>query len=149
VATADHSPLVLPGAPALPRAPARRPLLLDVNPASLAIQSAGGYAERLLDKNAPIPIEKMRVFTTARDNQARVEIDCCRGESRRYADNEPLGTLVLEDLPPRPRGDLRIEVSFRVDVDGILHVSATDQVSGMRREAHLHVLGAPVEEPLP
>jgi molecular chaperone DnaK (HSP70) len=120
--------------------------LLDVNPASLSIQSVGGYAERLLDKNAPIPIEKTRVFTTARDHQTRVEIDCCRGEGRRYSDNEPLGTLVLEDLPPRQRGDVQIEVSFRVDADGILHVSATDQTSGMRREARLQVLGAPVEE---
>jgi molecular chaperone DnaK len=100
----------------------------------------------LLDKNSPIPIEKSRVFTTVRDNQTRVEIDCCRGESRRYADNEPLGTLVLEDLPPQPRGGVQIEVSFRVDVDGILHVSATDQTSGQRREARLNVLGAPVEE---
>ena len=90
-----------------------------------------------------------RVFTTARDNQTRVEIDCCRGEARRYTDNEPLGTLVLEDLPPRPRGDLQIEVSFRVDADGILHVSASDQGSGMRQEAHLQVLGAPVEDARP
>jgi molecular chaperone DnaK len=145
VATADHSPLAAPGA-APPDTPAKRPILLDVNPASLSIQSAGGYAERLLDKNAPIPIEKTRVFTTARDHQTRVEIDCCRGEGRRYSDNEPLGTLVLQDLPPRQRGDVQIEVSFRVDADGILHVSATDQTSGMRREARLQVLGAPVEE---
>ena len=148
VATTDHSSLVA-GDLLLPHADAaaRRPILLDVNPASLAIQSAGGFAERLLDKNAPIPIEKTRVFTTARDNQTRVEIDCCRGEARRYTDNEPLGTIILEDLPPRPRGDLQIEVSFRVDADGILHVSASDQVSGMRQEAHLQVLGAPVEDP--
>jgi len=148
VATTDHSSLVA-GDLLLPHADAaaRRPILLDVNPASLAIQSAGGFAERLLDKNAPIPIEKTRVFTTARDNQTRVEIDCCRGEARRYTDNEPLGTIILEDLPPRPRGDLQIEVSFRVDADGILHVNASDQVSGMRQEAHLQVLGAPVEDP--
>jgi molecular chaperone DnaK len=101
----------------------------------------------LLDKNAPIPIEKTRVFTTARDHQTRVEIGCCRGESRRYADNEPLGTLVLENLPPRLRGEVQIAVCFRIDVDGILHVSATDQTSGVRREARLHVLGAPVGGP--
>ena len=142
VATPHHSPLSAPLPPAA--SPAKRPILLDVNPASLSIQSVGGYAERILDKNAPIPIEKTRVFTTARDNQVRVEIDCCRGEARRYAENEPLGTLVLEDLPPRQRGDVQIEVSFRVDADGILHVSATDQASGMRREASLQILGAPV-----
>ncbi len=123
----------------------KRPVLLDVNPATLSIQTAGGFAERLLEKNSPIPIERSRVFTTARDGQTRVEIDCCRGESRRYAENEPLGKLVLENLPAKPRGDLKIEVSFRVDPDGILHVSAADAESGARQEAHLVVLGAPVE----
>jgi molecular chaperone DnaK len=123
-------------------------VLLDVNPATLAIQTAGGFTERLLDKNAPIPIEKVRVFTTARDNQSRVEIDCCRGENRRYTENEPLGTLLLENLAPAKRGELKIEVSFRVDSDGILHVRALDQASGAKQEAHLQVLGAPtVEEP--
>jgi len=77
------------------------------------------------------------VFTTARDNQTRVEIDCCRGEARRYTENEPLGTLLLENLTPKPRGELKIEVSFRVDADGILHVRAADQASGTSREAHL------------
>ena len=125
------------------REPLQRPILLDVNPSTLAIQTAGGYAERLLEKNAPIPIERTRVFTTARDSQTRVEIDCCRGESRRFGENEPLGKLVLEALPARPRGDVKIEVSFRVDADGILHVRAADAESGARQEASLQVLGAP------
>ncbi len=142
VATAGHSSLAQ-GNVQLPVGQAKRPVLLDVNPATLAIQTAGGFTDRLLDKNAPIPIEKTRVFTTARDSQTRVEIDCCRGENRRYTENEPLGTLILESLPEKPRGDLRIEVSFRVDADGILHVSASDQASGQRQEAHLQVFGAP------
>ena len=145
VLTEGHSPLLFGGA-AMPKEPLKRPVLLDVNPSTLSIQTSGGYAERLLDKNAPIPIEKTRVFTTSRDNQTRVSIDCCRGESRRYADNEPLGTLVLDPLPPKPRGDLRIEVSFRVDADGILHVRASDADSGARQEAKLEVLGAPLAE---
>ena len=128
------------------RSMAKRPVLLDVNPATLAIQTAGGFTERLLDKNAPIPIERTRIFTTSRDNQTRVEIDCCRGEKRRYAENEPLGTLLLDGLEARPRGDLKIEVQFRVDADGILHVRASDLASGQRQEAHLQVLGAPVDE---
>jgi molecular chaperone DnaK len=86
------------------------------------------------------------VFSTARDNQTRVEIDCCRGEARKYAENEPLGTLVLENLEPKPRGEVNIEVSFRVDADGILHVKALDQASGLRQEAHLQVLGAPTDD---
>ncbi|HEY0251937.1 MAG TPA: Hsp70 family protein, partial [Kofleriaceae bacterium] len=141
VVTQAHSPLLHGGAK--PQTNLARPILLDVNPSTLAIQTAGGYAERLLDKNAPIPIERSRVFTTARDNQTRVEIDCCRGESRRYAENEPLGKLVLDALPPKPRGDLKIEVAFRVDADGILQVSATDVDSGQRQEASLNVIGAP------
>jgi len=142
VATAGHSSLAT-GNRTLPMGVAKRPVLLDVNPATLAVHTAGGFTERLLDKNAPIPIERTRVFTTARDNQQRVEIDCCRGENRKYVENEPLGTLVLEDLPAKARGDLKIEVSFRVDADGILHVRALDQQSGVRQEAHLQVLGAP------
>ncbi len=142
VATAGHSSLAK-GNRTLPMGVAKRPVLLDVNPATLAVQTAGGFTERLLDKNAPIPIERTRVFTTARDNQQRVEIDCCRGENRKYVENEPLGTLVLEDLPAKARGDLKIEVSFRVDADGILHVKALDQQSGARQEAHLQVFGAP------
>src|SRR5262249_54764477 len=142
-----HSPLAQ-GAVALPETTVKRPVLLDVNPATLAIHTAGGFTERLLDKNAPIPIERTRVFTTSRDNQTRVEIDCCRGEARRSTENEPLGTLRLDDLPPRPRGDVQIEVQFRVDADGILHVRASDRASGKAQEAHLQVLGAPVEAPV-
>jgi molecular chaperone DnaK len=141
VVTDAYSPLTAPTAPV--RAPVARPVLLDVNPSTLAIQTAGGFVERLLDKNAPIPIERSRVFTTLRDNQTRVEIDCCRGESRRFTENEPLGKLVLDQLPPKPRGDVKIEVSFRVDADGILHVRAADPESGVRQEASLHVIGAP------
>jgi len=141
VLTDAHSPLIYGGGK--PQTALVRPVLLDVNPSTLAIQTTGGFAEKLLDKNAPIPIERSRVFTTARDNQTRVEIDCCRGESRRYAENEPLGKLVLEELPAKPRGDLKIEVSFRVDADGILHVAASDVDSGQKQEAVLHVIGAP------
>ena len=128
-----------------PNTPLPRPLLLDVTPATLSIATAGGYTERILEKNAPIPIERTKLFTTARDNQTRVVIDCCRGESRRFSENEPLGTLVLEELPARPRGAVKIEVTFRVDTDGILHVRARDAVTGVAQEAMLSVLGAPVE----
>ena len=140
VATSAHSNL---GGGHLGQGQAKRPILMDVNPATLAIQTAGGFTERLLDKNSPIPIERTRVFTTSRDNQTRVEIDCCRGENRRYAENEPLGTLLLEGLPAMRRGELKIEVTFRVDADGILHVAAADQTTGQRQEAYLQVFGAP------
>ncbi len=142
VPTTALSPLALAGRQVALTAPAR-PLLLDVTPASLAIQTAGGFTEMLLEKNLPIPIERCRTFTTLRDNQTRVEIHCCRGEAKRYVDNEPLGMLVLDDLPELRRGELRIEVTFRVDTDGILHVRARDTASGVKREARLSILGAP------
>ena len=124
----------------------KRPLLLDVTPATLSIQTAGGYTERLLEKNAPIPIERSKMFTTAHSNQERVVIECCRGESRRFDENEPLGTLVLDELPPSPRGELQIEVTFRVDTDGILHVRARDKKTGKNQEVQLNVIGAPVAD---
>nr|MBA3463649.1 Hsp70 family protein [Deltaproteobacteria bacterium] len=81
VATKSHSHLISSGSVVLPQTQAKRPILMDVNPATLAIHTAGGFTERLLEKNSPIPIERTRVFTTSRDNQTRVEIDCCRGEN--------------------------------------------------------------------
>ena len=122
-----------------------RPILLDVTPASLSVATAGGYVDKILQKNAPIPIERTKLFTTARDNQSRVVIDCCRGEKSRFLDNENLGTLVLEDLPPGPRGEMEIAVTFRVDSDGILHVRACDKRTGKEQSARLNILGAPVE----
>jgi molecular chaperone DnaK len=134
----------LVGVPAAP-APAdvHRPLLLDVTPATLGIATAGGYCEKLIEKNAPIPIERSKVFTTARDGQTKVLIDVCRGEARRYGENEPLGELVLDGLPAQRRGDVKIEVTFRVDTDGILRVRARDVATGAAQEATLTVLGAP------
>jgi molecular chaperone DnaK len=134
---------VMMGGTHLPATAMSRPLLLDVNPSTLAIQTAGGFTEILLEKNSPIPIERTRVFSTVRDRQSRVEIDCCRGEARRYIENEPLGTLVLENLPEKQRGELQVEVTFRVDTDGILHVRARDAQSGAEQKANLSVIGAP------
>jgi len=134
------------GAHAAQQMTAVRPLLMDVNPATLRIATAGGWSESILDKNAPIPIERTKVFTTAHDNQTRVIIDCGRGEERKFVDNEALGTLQLDGLKPRLRGESQIEVTFRVDADGILHVRAHDKVTGTKAEARLNVLGAPVAE---
>lgn len=133
--------------PASPGGPDRSPpraLLLDVNPATLGVATAGGFADILLEKNAPIPIEHSKVFTTARDFQTRVVIECCRGEARRYDENEPLGTLVLDGLESGRRGETRVEVTFRIDTDGILNVRARDLRTGREQEATLNVLGAPV-----
>jgi molecular chaperone DnaK len=127
--------------PVAPADAPRRPLLLDVTPATLSVATAGGYVERILEKNAPIPIERTKVFSTAHDNQTRVAIECCRGEASRYDKNEPLGRLTLEDLQPLPRGAAQIEVTFRVDTDGILHVRARDKRTGRDQHITLNVLG--------
>ncbi|MEZ4366656.1 MAG: Hsp70 family protein [Kofleriaceae bacterium] len=145
-ATSPLDPVVAAGGAAVATGPLVRPLLLDVAPASLGLQTVGGYVEVVLAKNAPIPIERTRGFSTANDDQTRVAIDCCRGESRRYADNEPLGSLELLDLAPRPRGEVTIDVTFRIDPDGILHVRAADAATGVAQATRLSLLGAPTED---
>ncbi len=119
-------------------------LLLDVMPETLRIATTGGYSEAFLEKNSPIPIERTSVFTTAQDDQTRVVIQCCRGTARKVEDNEILGTLVLEDIPAATRGDAKIEVTFRVDPDCILHVRAIDLRTDQEVQAKLNVVGAPV-----
>jgi molecular chaperone DnaK len=119
-------------------------LLLDVTPATLGVATAGGYVDRILDRNSPIPIERSKMFTTAHDHQTRVVVECCRGEGKRFENNELLGSLILEDLPRRARGEVQIEVTFRVDTDGILHVRARDVRTGTEQQARLDVIGAPV-----
>ncbi len=118
-------------------------LLLDVTPRALGIGIVGGFAETIVDKNTPIPVERVRTFATSSDNQTEVHIKICQGEKRLLADNEPLGLLSLSGLLPRPRGKTTIEVTFTVDSDGILSVRATDKESGQVAEAMIQVLGAP------
>jgi molecular chaperone DnaK (HSP70) len=118
-------------------------LLLDVTSATLRIATAGGYTEVFLERNSPIPIERTRLFTTAHAEQTEVLLQCCRGESRLFDENELLGTLTLKDIPPAPRGEAQIEVTFRVDPDGILHVRGLDMRTQRQVEATLMVVGAP------
>ncbi len=118
-------------------------LLLDVVPRALGIAVAGGYAEPIIEKNTPIPVERVRSFVTSHDNQTLVVIQVCQGESRRFSDNAPLGTLTLEGIPARPRGDAEIEVTFTVDTDGILNVRARDVKTNQATQARIQVLGAP------
>jgi molecular chaperone DnaK (HSP70) len=145
VATTAHSALGGAGNVVLPQHQAKRPILMDVNPATLAIHTAGGFTERLLDKNSPIPIERSRVFTTSRDNQTRVEIDCCRGENRRYTENEPLGRSCSRTCSRSRAASSRSKSRSRRCGRHPAH-SGERSVSGAKQEAHLQVLGAPVEE---
>ena len=105
-------------------------LLLDVIPLSLGIETLGGVATKLIERNTTIPSNKSQVFSTAADNQTSVEIHIVQGERPMASDNKSLGRFILDGIPPAPRGIPQVEVSFDVDVNGILNVTAKDKASG-------------------
>ena len=105
-------------------------VLVDVAPLSLGIETLGGVCTRIVERNTAIPVSKSQIFTTAADNQPSVEIKVLQGERSMAADNVLLGTFSLTDLPPAPRGIPQIEVTFDIDANGILNVSATDKGTG-------------------
>ena len=112
-------------------------LLLDVTPLSLSIETLGGVATALIDRNTTIPARKTQVFSTAADNQDEVEINVIQGERSMAADNKSLGKFRLDGIPAAPRGVPQIEVTFDIDADGILKVGATDQATG--RSQHITI----------
>jgi molecular chaperone DnaK len=105
-------------------------LLLDVTPLTLSIETLGGVATSLIDRNTTIPTKKSQIFSTAADGQTQVEIHVLQGERPMAADNKTLGRFILDRIPPAPRGIPQIEVTFDIDADGILHVSAQDKATG-------------------
>jgi molecular chaperone DnaK len=105
-------------------------VLLDVTPLTLSIETLGGIATPLVERNTTVPTEKTKTFTTAEDNQPSVEIHVVQGERKMVADNKPLGKFQLTGLPPAPRGVPQIDVTFNIDADGILHVTAKDKATG-------------------
>lgn len=105
-------------------------LLLDVTPLSLGIETLGGVASALIDKNTTIPTKKTQVFSTADDNQTAVTIHVVQGERKQASQNKSLGRFDLSDIPPSPRGLPQIEVAFDLDANGILNVSAKDKATG-------------------
>jgi molecular chaperone DnaK len=105
-------------------------LLLDVTPLTLGIETLGGVASPLIEKNTTIPTKKSQVFSTADDNQTAVTIHVVQGERKQAAENKSLGRFDLSDIPPAPRGMPQIEVSFDLDANGILNVSAKDKATG-------------------
>ncbi len=105
-------------------------LLLDVTPLSLGIETLGGVMTKLIQKNTTIPTKASQVFSTADDNQSAVTIHVLQGEREMAAGNKSLGQFNLSDIPPAPRGMPQIEVTFDIDANGILHVSAKDKATG-------------------
>ena len=109
-------------------------LLLDVTPLSLGIETLGGVMTKLIEKNTTIPTKATQVFSTADDNQTAVTIHVLQGERDRASDNKSLGKFDLSDIPPAPRGMPQVEVTFDIDANGILHVSAKDKATGKEQK---------------
>jgi molecular chaperone DnaK len=109
-------------------------LLLDVTPLTLGIETLGGVRTPLINRNTTIPTSKAEVFSTAADNQTQVEINVLQGEREMAADNKTLGRFILDGIPPAPRGVPQVEVTFDIDANGILNVSAKDKATGKEQK---------------
>jgi molecular chaperone DnaK len=108
-------------------------LLLDVTPLTLSIETLGGVATALIERNTTIPTKKSQVFSTASDSQSQVEIHVTQGERQMATDNKSLGKFILDGIPPAPRGIPQIEVTFDINADGILNVTAADKATGKQQ----------------
>tara|TARA_R110001592_G_scaffold215025_1_gene468220 strand:+ start:80789 stop:82717 length:1929 start_codon:yes stop_codon:yes gene_type:complete len=121
-------------------------LLLDVTPLTLGIETMGGVATPLIEKNTTIPTKKSQIFSTADDNQTAVTIHVVQGERKQATGNKSLGRFDLADIPPAPRGMPQIEVTFDLDANGILHVSAKDKATGKEQSIRITASGGLSEE---
>ncbi len=143
--------------PSLPREPSARPapaaeelalplgqapLLLDVTPQTLRIETVAGFTEVIIERNAAIPVEQSRLFSTSQDFQDSVRARVCQGESRKLSENQELGVVELTGLTPEPRGKTRIEVTFIIDADGTLRVRAKDLQTGALQMIRVNLVGA-------
>ncbi|NOY26277.1 MAG: Hsp70 family protein [Oligoflexia bacterium] len=117
-------------------------VLLDVTPQTLGIGTVGGFVEPLIPRNTAIPSDANKIFHTAQDNQTEVRIKVYQGESRMQGDNELLGHFILDGLKPAPRGECKIKVTFSIDANGIVNVSAIDQESGRAHELSIEASSA-------
>jgi len=121
-------------------------LLLDVTPLSLGIETMGGVATKLIEKNTTIPASKSQVFSTAADNQPSVDIHIVQGERPMAADNKSLGRFLLDGIPPAPRGVPQIEVSFDIDANGILNVKAIDKATNKEQSIKIEASSGLTDE---
>lgn len=121
-------------------------LLLDVIPLSLGIETMGGVATKLIEKNTTIPTSRAQTFSTAADNQTQVEIHVVQGERAMAADNKSLGRFILDGIPPAPRGVPQVEVTFDIDANGILTVKAKDKSTGKEQSIRIEASSGLSEE---
>ena len=121
-------------------------VLLDVTPLSLGIETLGGVFTRLIDRNTTIPTKKSQVFSTADDNQSAVTIRVLQGEREMAGDNKLLGNFNLEGIPPAPRGVPQVEVTFDIDANGIVNVSAKDKATAKEQKITIQASGGLTEE---
>lgn len=121
---------------------AHTPLLIDVTPLSLGVETVGGYADVLIPANSPVPCEKTRTFMTASDHQTSVTVRVAQGESPKFAGNTRLGDVELSGLRAARRGEVKISVTFELDADGILNVRARDPDTGRETVATMRLVGA-------
>jgi molecular chaperone DnaK len=130
--------------PSLVNGPAPRPapLLIDVTPLSLGVETVGGFCDVLIDANTPVPCDRTRTFATATDGQTTVHVRVSQGVSRRFSENTCLGQLELAGIAPGPRGSHEIAVTFEIDADGILNVRARDVATGQETAARMQLVGS-------
>jgi molecular chaperone DnaK len=124
----------------------RAPLLLDVTPLSLGVETVDGYCEHIIRRNSAIPAGQTKMFTTARDRQEAVIVRICQGEDRKIAGNQLLGEVILEGLRPAARGKVQIAVRFMIDADGTLQVRAQDVGTGQQQQIAIKLIGELAED---
>jgi molecular chaperone DnaK len=136
-------PTVPPAAGSVPAPPHPAPVLIDVTPLTLSVETVGGYCDPVIARNTPVPCDRTRDFVTASDNQTIVRVRVGQGESSQFGQNTLLGELELSGLRPGLRGTVQIAVTFELDTNGMLNVSARDTQTGRATTAQVHLVGLP------
>jgi molecular chaperone DnaK len=142
----DDMPELAPPEPMIAIPDGKAPLLLDVTPQTLRIETVAGFTEVIIERNAAIPVEQSRMFSTSQDFQESVRARVCQGESRRLLENQELGQVELVGLQALPRGKSQIEVTFMMDADGTLQVRAKDMKTGTLQSIRINLVGAVQED---
>jgi molecular chaperone DnaK (HSP70) len=141
VMQAAQAPQVTFSAPRMtpPGAAPAMPAIIEVTASRLGLSTVAGFCDEIIPRDLPVPAARTRVFSTGRDGQRAVTLSVCEGDSRRFGENRPLGTLVLDGLPPRPRGQVRIAVTFTIDADGVLEAAALDEGTGRAQKIQIRL----------